>query len=71
MGEIDNQACSLSFGLTHQAHTLTFSYQEINGNEYFDYLHETNGIYLANSLLLGLQRPEREILPDRLRPEHG
>ncbi|WP_123580031.1 OprD family outer membrane porin, partial [Pseudomonas brassicacearum] len=47
LGDIDNDTYSLSFGLTHQAHTVTFSYQEVNGNEYFDYLHETNGIYLA------------------------
>lgn len=46
MGEIDNDTYSLSLGLTHQAHTLTASWQQVNGNEYFDYLHETNGIYL-------------------------
>ena len=60
MGEIDNDAYSLSFGLTHQAHSLTFSYQEINGNEYFDYLHETNGIYLANSLLSDFNGPNEK-----------
>ena len=60
MGEIDNDAYSLSFGLTHQAHSLTFSYQEINGNEYFDYLHETNGIYLANSLLSDFNGPNEQ-----------
>jgi hypothetical protein len=27
MGKIDNDTYSLSFGLTHQAHSLTFSYQ--------------------------------------------
>ncbi|KPA88281.1 MULTISPECIES: OprD family porin [Pseudomonas] len=60
MGEIDNDTYSLSFGLTHQAHSLTFSYQEINGNEYFDYLHETNGIYLANSLLSDFNGPNEK-----------
>jgi hypothetical protein len=60
MGEIDNDTYSLSFGLTHQAHTLTFSYQEVNGNEYFDYLHETNGIYLANSLLSDFNGPNEK-----------
>ncbi|MCY1276710.1 Porin D [compost metagenome] len=60
IGDIDNQAYSLSFGLTHQAHILTFSYQEINGNEYFDYLHETNGIYLANSLLSDFNGPNEK-----------
>lgn len=60
LGEIDNNTYSLSFGLTHQAHTLTFSYQEVNGNEYFDYLHETNGIYLANSLLSDFNGPNEK-----------
>ncbi|KAA8736338.1 OprD family porin [Pseudomonas koreensis] len=60
LGEIDNDTYSLSLGLTHQAHSLTFSYQEINGNEYFDYLHETNGIYLANSLLSDFNGPNEK-----------
>ncbi|MDI2593761.1 OprD family porin [Pseudomonas sp. N3-W] len=60
MGEIDNNTYSLSFGLTHQAHSLTFSYQKINGDEYFDYLHETNGIYLANSLLSDFNGPNEQ-----------
>lgn len=60
MGNIDNDTYSLSFGLTHQAHSLTFSYQEVSGNEYFDYLHETNGIYLANSLLSDFNGPNEK-----------
>jgi hypothetical protein len=60
MGDIDNDTYSLSFGLTHQAHSLTFSYQQVNGNEYFDYLHETNGIYLANSLLSDFNGPNEK-----------
>ena len=60
LGEIDNDTYSLSLGLTHQAHSLTFSYQEVNGNEYFDYLHETNGIYLANSLTSDFNGPNEK-----------
>ncbi|MBH2036869.1 MAG: OprD family porin [Pseudomonadales bacterium] len=60
LGEIDNDTYSLSLGLTHRAHSLTFSYQEVNGNEYFDYLHETNGIYLANSLLSDFNGPNEK-----------
>ncbi|MBV4460343.1 OprD family porin [Pseudomonas sp. COR58] len=60
LGEIDNDTYSLSLGLTHQAHSLTFSYQQVNGNEYFDYLHETNGIYLANSLLSDFNGPNEK-----------
>jgi hypothetical protein len=62
MGDIDNDTYSLSFGLTHQAHTLTASWQQVNGNEYFDYLHETNGIYLANSLLSDFNGPNEKSL---------
>ncbi len=60
MGDIDNDTFSLSLGLAHQAHSLTFSYQAVNGNEYFDYLHETNGIYLANSLLSDFNGPNEK-----------
>lgn len=60
MGNIDNDTYSLSLGLTHQAHSLTFSYQEVNGDEYFDYLHETNGIYLANSLTSDFNSPNEK-----------
>ncbi|HCS42475.1 MAG TPA: outer membrane porin, OprD family [Pseudomonas sp.] len=60
IGNIDNDTYSLTFGLTHQAHSLSFSYQEVNGNEYFDYLHETNGIYLANSLLSDFNGPNEK-----------
>ncbi len=60
LGQIDNDTYSLSLGLTHQAHSLTFSYQQVNGNEYFDYLHETNGIYLANSLLSDFNGPNEK-----------
>lgn len=60
MGKIDNDTYSLSLGLTHQAHSLTFSYQAVNGDEYFDYLHETNGIYLANSLTSDFNSPNEK-----------
>ena len=62
MGKIDNDTYSLSFGLTHQAHTLSASWQQVNGNEYFDYLHETNGIFLANSLLSDFNGPNEKSL---------
>jgi len=60
MGNIDNDTYSLSLGLTHQAHSLTFSYQAVKGDEYFDYLHETNGIYLANSLTSDFNGPNEK-----------
>ena len=60
MGDINNDTFSLAMGLTHQAHTVTFSYQQVIGDEYFDYLHETNGIYLANSLLSDFNGPNEK-----------
>ena len=62
MGNINNDTYSLAFGLTHQAHTVTLSYQQVSGDEYFDYLHETNGIYLANSLLSDFNGPNEKSL---------
>ncbi len=60
MGDINNDTFSLAMGPTHQAHTVTFSYQQVIGDEYFDYLHETNGIYLANSLLSDFNGPNEK-----------
>ena len=62
LGTINNDAYSLAFALTHQAHTLSLSFQQIVGDEYFDYLHETNGIYLANSLLSDFNGPNEKSL---------
>ncbi|HDS1734611.1 MULTISPECIES: OprD family porin [Pseudomonas] len=62
LGEIDNDTYSLSFGLTHQAHTFSAAWQQVMGNEYFDYLHETNGIFLANSLLSDFNGPNEKSL---------
>ncbi len=60
LGQIDNDTYSLSLGLTHQAHTFTAAWQQVDGNEYFDYLHETNGIFLANSLLSDFNGPNEK-----------
>lgn len=62
LGEINNDAYSLALGLTHQAHTVSLSYQQIIGDEYFDYLHETNGIHLANSLFSDFNGPNEKSL---------
>ncbi|WP_296263096.1 OprD family porin [Pseudomonas sp. UBA6562] len=62
LGEIDNDTYSLSLALTHQAHTVQVAWQQVNGNEYFDYLHETNGIFLANSLLSDFNGPNEKSL---------
>ena len=60
MGAIDNDTYSLSLTATHKAHSFTLAFQEVNGNEYFDYLHETNGIFLANSLFSDYNGPNEK-----------
>ncbi|KFE44560.1 OprD family porin [Pseudomonas syringae] len=62
LGPIDNDTYSLSFTATHQAHSLTLAYQEVEGDEYFDYAHETNAIFLANSLLSDFNGPNEKSL---------
>ncbi|MGJ7546941.1 OprD family outer membrane porin [Pseudomonas alloputida] len=49
LGKIDNQAYSLALTATHLAHSLTLAYQQVDGNEYFDYINETSANYLANA----------------------
>ena len=60
LGDIDNDTFSLSFTLAHQAHSLTLAYQQVNGDEYFDYVHDTNAIFLANSLFSDYNGPNEK-----------
>lgn len=60
LGNIDNNTYSFSLTGTHGAHSLTLAWQQVDGNEYFDYLHETNGIFLANSLLSDFNAPNEK-----------
>lgn len=60
MGPIDNDTYSLSLTATHKAHSVSLAYQEVEGDTYFDYLHETNGIFLANSLLSDFNGPNEK-----------
>ncbi|RMR14077.1 Outer membrane porin, OprD protein [Pseudomonas syringae pv. primulae] len=62
LGAIDNDTYSLSFTGTHNAHSVSLAYQEVNGNEYFDYAHDTNAIFLANSLLSDFNGPNEKSL---------
>ncbi|WP_122588848.1 OprD family outer membrane porin, partial [Pseudomonas viridiflava] len=43
-------------------HSLSVAYQEVSGNEYFDYVHDTNAIFLANSLLSDFNGPNEKSL---------
>jgi hypothetical protein len=59
-GYIDNNTWSLAFTLAHQAHGLTLAWQQVDGDEYFDYVNETAAIYLANSLLSDFNSPNEK-----------
>ena len=60
MGEIDNDTYSLSLTATHKAHSFSVAYQEVEGDTYFDYVHDTNAIFLANSLLSDFNGPNEK-----------
>ncbi|WP_434702583.1 OprD family outer membrane porin [Pseudomonas sp. Z1-12] len=60
LGPIDNDTYSLEFSLNHLGHTLKLGYQEVGGNEFFDYLGETDAIYLANTLLTDFNGPNEK-----------
>jgi len=62
LGAIDNDTGSLAFTARHNAHSLTLAYQQVDGNEYFDYLRETNSIFLANSLVSDFNGPNEKSL---------
>ncbi|MET1079238.1 MAG: OprD family outer membrane porin [Pseudomonas sp.] len=70
-GYIDNDAYSLSFTATHQAHGLTLGLQQIEGDEYFDYVHETSAIYLANSLFSDYNGPNEKSVQLRYGTDWG
>ncbi|MES2743619.1 MAG: OprD family outer membrane porin [Pseudomonadota bacterium] len=61
-GAIDNKAYSLSLAGQHGASTVTLGYQRIVGPNYFDYVQETNGIYLANSVGVDYNAPDERSL---------
>lgn len=61
-GTIDNKAASLSLSGTHGPSTLGIGVQRIVGEHYFDYMQETNGVYLANSMGVDYNAPnERSV----------
>lgn len=61
-GRIDQQAYGLSITPSYKNHTLKFGLQQIKGNEYFDYVAESNAENLPNTLLSYYNGPnERSI----------
>jgi outer membrane porin, OprD family len=61
-GAIDNQAYSLSLSAQHGAHALLVGYQKIAGDQFFDYVNETAGDYLINSMDVDYNAPHEQSL---------
>ncbi len=50
MGELDNDIWSVRGGFAYGPHQVLLSYQRNNGDDDFDYLRQTDSIYLDNSI---------------------
>ncbi len=48
MGELDNDIWSVRGGFAYGPHQVLLSYQRNNGDDDFDYLRQTDSIYLDN-----------------------
>jgi hypothetical protein len=59
-GHIDNNAVSFSISAQHGPHSILFGYQRILGDQFFDYVNETNGIYLVNSMDVDYNAPHEQ-----------
>ncbi len=59
-GHINNNAYSLSLSAQHGAHQVLLGYQQILGDQFFDYVNETNGIYLVNSMDVDYNAPHEK-----------
>ncbi|WP_439877360.1 OprD family outer membrane porin [Pseudomonas prosekii] len=60
LGFIDNDVYSLAVTASHGAHGLTAAWQQVFGDEYFDYVWESTGNYMANSLYSDYNGPNEK-----------
>lgn len=61
-GEINSNAYSLSLAAQHGPHELLLGYQEVLGDQFFNYVGETNGIFLTNSMDVDYNAPHEKSL---------
>ncbi|WP_250467156.1 OprD family outer membrane porin [Caballeronia sp. GAFFF2] len=59
-GSINNNAYSLALAGTHGAHTLQFAFQQIASDQFFDYVGQSAGDYLSNSLDVDYNAPHEK-----------
>ena len=61
-GTIDNNAYSLALSAQRGPHALLVGYQKILGDQFFDYVNETAGNYLTNSMDVDYNAPHEQSL---------
>ncbi|WP_242538961.1 OprD family outer membrane porin [Trinickia acidisoli] len=61
-GPIRNNACSVSLSAQHGPNGLLIGYQKIFGDQFFDYIDETAGVYLVNSMNVDYNAPHEQSL---------
>lgn len=59
-GPIDSNAYSLSLAAQHGPHSLLLGYQQILGDQFYDYVNETAGDYLVNSMDVDYNAPHEQ-----------
>lgn len=61
-GTIDTKTFSVALTAQHGPHALLLGYQKVLGDEFFDYVNETAGDYLANSMDVDYNAPHEQSL---------
>ncbi|WP_245964715.1 OprD family outer membrane porin [Trinickia dinghuensis] len=61
-GPIHSNAYSVSLSAQHGPHGLLVAYQKILGDQFFDYIDETAGVYLVNSMDVDYNAPHEQSL---------
>lgn len=61
-GPIRTHAYSVSLSAQHGPHGLLVGYQKILGDQFFDYIDETAGVYLVNSMDVDYNAPHEQSL---------
>lgn len=61
-GPIHNNAYSVSLSAQHGPNGLLVGYQKILGDQFFDYIDETAGVYLVNSMDVDYNAPHEQSL---------
>jgi hypothetical protein len=70
-GKIDTSAYSLSLKGQHNAHSILLGYQQVVGNQFFDYIHETAADLLTNSMDVDYNAPHEKSLQLRYNIDLG